>query len=208
MIKDRIPAYEAYTAEVETLARALSDCTRETWTVVPRNLDNNFHRIITEQKTDLSLTVQAYFSPSEKNRYEVRGTYGPDNRMVEHAPRLGNVPKITISRDKNPAQVARDIARRIVPQFRPLWEQCKANFLQSKTTDAGMDRLFIKLCRTIGAEPVEHERARRQLNYSFDDKGYLQLQATSPTTARLTLDLDAERALVMLAMLRDQGPAQ
>ena len=91
-------------------------------------------------------------------RYQWSGTYPRDTKGQDHMPYNATRPSITTSPDKAPEQAARDVTRRLLPEYLALLEQCQARVAQANDYATTTARNAAKLAAMLNTVPDERPR--------------------------------------------------
>jgi hypothetical protein len=91
----------------------------------------------------------------EKGRLAIRGYFGGLWQSIDYRDREVRT-DITVSLNKSPAQIAKDILGRLLPVFEPVWKRAK----EAKARDDEYIRVRNEraraLCEILGAQPLSH----------------------------------------------------
>jgi hypothetical protein len=161
----------------------------------------------------LSLGVTNYgWAPLGK--LSIQGVYPRDNDGKEQFPHLclsgrWNMenPRMNVSASKAPATIARDIERRFLPDYSPLYAALQAQLDARNATRAGLDETMARMCAAFGRSPSSVRKERDSLSASLwaplGKLGNADVESYTPgeVTLRLSsLPLDlAERIARILA---------
>jgi hypothetical protein len=93
----------------------------------------------------------------ERDRLHVHGSWPRDQRHGSYAP-YSNAPAISVSISRDPKAIAREIERRFLPGFLPLWHAAEGRRREAEESNAKAETLAARLRDLFGLPHPEPSR--------------------------------------------------
>ena len=141
---------ELLTVTAPAVARELSTLTGETWTTDTPEEPQHFRHLRRGDGAEVSLSLRDYPQPAKFSAY---GNF-PNS---DCAPRSEDRVTVHLASTKAPAQIAKDIARRLLPTYLPQYAEAVQSHQRTLAAVARGQAAAEALARALG-EPVPQER--------------------------------------------------
>lgn len=122
------------------------------WTVSRAETNDHHASLKSEGGPELSLGVDHY-----RHRIHVRGCWPRDQRNGSYAPHSG-APKISVGVMRSPKSIAREIERRFLPEFLPLWHAAEGRRREAGEANTKAEALAARLRNVFGLPHPEPSR--------------------------------------------------
>jgi hypothetical protein len=137
-----------------------------------------------------------YFQTFGNRRIEVRGGFPRD-----FYPLPERRPRITVSADREPVSIARDVARRFLPAYIPLFQEMEAQAAAYAHRNAQRNEALETLAQALGVEVRTYHDLNTQGQITHYGPDYTRFKVTtSAAYDEVTADLHLERLPLAVAL--------
>ena len=157
----------------EAQARAIASVLGQDWTLAnraPHDAEYTDWHLCHKDGYELDLTWPTIWN-NRPARLEIRGVWpiGKDNqvRLPSQTDRAGHKTMITVDQTRLAEAIAKDITRRLLPSFLPLWERAK-QLTEDGNRYIDQTEATIRALVATGGRRSEHQNA-----VYFDETSYL-----------------------------------
>lgn len=152
----------------ESLVREIAD-ELEGWTYKPRTDDYSSHYEQIASESDgaiIALTSRCtlYGFDEETARIEIYGKYPTHNGKQKHI--SGGEPRITVAAKRGAVAIAKDITKRFLPKYLPLYEEAAAWVQQKVRADDRDAANLAAIATALGVDAPKPDSKRVKLPYS------------------------------------------
>jgi hypothetical protein len=194
---EHVERTHAYAAEV---AKALGDGWTYTRTFDGDGKPTWFATLTGPNGASLHLSRE-----SRTGRYQWSGNYPRDAKGQDHKPYNATRPEISTSPEKTPVQAARDITRRLLPDYLALLARCQEGVDAANTYVDTTARNVARLAEILGREPDKRPTSGSEASVRFywrggDTYGDVMVNGNH---VRIDVKLPMDQAERLLPILRD-----
>jgi hypothetical protein len=183
-----------------TLGQQVASALPGTWTVTPFPEDwgrAGAYLRETESQAILILGESQEYSERNKNKLSVQGDYPKDRDGHMTSARR---PKISVSGEKTGAQIARDVERRLLPEYLPILEKelaMNARWNESEDKAQDIAEQIARLVR-VPRQPRETTVHFYKSPYNIFRETMSRADVVGDNEVEITLRLSGENALMLL----------
>jgi hypothetical protein len=188
---------DRYFADV---AAHMSSAYGGSWTFRPSPPDwNPGGRLVDEES---GMVLYATISQDKRESFQIKAEAPKDSRgQVPYVAEHGR-PSINVSWHKGPETTAREVARRLVPEWLPTFQKALEQIERSDQHESSSTGLAAKIARTVGVRQSEHDAKNHRVRF-YDSPRTIFAETGSDAEIRanevtLTLVLSGEDALALL----------
>lgn len=170
------------------------------WTFRPNPPDWNPGGHLVDE--DSGMVLYASISQDKKESFQIKAEAPKDSRgQVPYVAEHGR-PSINVSWHKSPETTAREIAKRLVPEWLPTYQRAIEHIERSNQHESSSSGLAAKIARTVGVRQGEKDAKNHRV--SFDGSPHAIFAETGgeavvrDNEVTLTLVLSGEDAISLL----------
>lgn len=162
---ERVERIESLNKAARDIAAALSTVTGGRWTATaPLGDDNDTSRTLTRKMLDGKLYGIFMHKPwGRDNKWSFSGSYpryadgsGTENNIKQYNEKL---PDCCVSQDKTPDQIAKDVARRLLPAYEEKRNKAIKSIADNNTYEADKEAAAKKIGKVLGVDLFKPERS-------------------------------------------------
>lgn len=203
---------------LQTLAQMVANClskltTPDVWEYVQpegENATDKWHLELWAKIAGPNGATITLHLDSHKKRIVVSGDYPRSNGNIY--PYRDRPDSITVSQDREPAAIAKDIHRRYLSAYLEAYNRGKEQFDAHNNHEAGTDALVVRMCQHIGKE-VYRSKHDEKLHRSYyierqHTSGMVSMDIHGPNDVKLSFSVTedmAKKVLDMLGTLQQSG---